>query len=155
MSVVGAARSAIRSVAVLSLLFGTGPAAAATCVVTNVTPINFGAYSQSSTVPLDSVGELAVDCTTPSPVQIILGRGLSGRQTPREMLARGIALHYNLFMDAAHTVVWGDGTEGTQVFMGIAPAPQSLRLSIFGRMFALQAVPAGTYVDRIVVAVVF
>ncbi len=39
--------------------------------------------------------------------------------------------------------------------MGVAPAGQTLRLPIFGRIFALQAVPPGNYTDSVAVVVIF
>lgn len=151
---VGTAQTAIATF--LAVIFAAGRAGAVpSCRITNVTPMNFGAHDLSSSTPLDSTGELAVDCGAQTPVQIIMGRGLSGHQTPREMAARGISLFYNLFLDAARTIAWGDGTEGTQTFMGIVPAQQTLRLPIFGRVFPRQLVPAGIYMDRIIAVAIF
>ncbi len=130
-------------------------AAAPSCAIANVTPMIFGTYHAGQTTPLDSNGELDVTCSAPSSVQILLGRGISGRESPREMTYRSFALAYNLFIDAARTIIWGDGAEGTQTYAGPLPAGQTLRLPIFGRVFPLQGLPAGTYVDRIIVTVIF
>ena len=130
-------------------------AAAQSCNVSNVTPMDFGSYTLMSPSPVDSVGELTIDCGAPTPVRIIMGRGISGCQIPRELRSGASWLSYNLFSDAARTVIWGDGTEGTQTFIGTAPGAVPLRLSIFGRIFARQGVPAGTYIDRITVVIIF
>lgn len=148
-------RFMIAAAAPLAVLLASRAAAARACSVTNVTPMSFGTYPLMSPTPVDTVGELTIDCIDPTPVRIILGRGISGHQAPRELRSGGISLDYNLFADAARTIVWGDSTDGTQSMMGMTPGGAPLRLPIFGRIFALQAVPPGTYTDRIVVAVVF
>jgi spore coat protein U domain-containing protein, fimbrial subunit CupE1/2/3/6 len=141
--------------AVLSSVLLAGAVRAADCQVANVTAINFGAYEVDAMAPLDSTGELAVECNAVMPVKISLGRGASGHQSPRELKFRSNVLAYNLYLDAAHTLVWGDGTDATQVFSGLAPAQAPLMLPIFARLFPRQIVPPGTYTDRVVVVVVF
>lgn len=125
------------------------------CRLTNLTPIDFGRYDMTAPTPLDSVGELTVECAAPTPVRIILGRGLAGHQIPRELRRRNVVLQYNLFLDALRTVIWGDGTEGTQAFVATLPPRQTVRIPIFGRIFAKQQVPPGEYTDRIIASVLF
>lgn len=130
--------------------------AAPTCQIANATPMTFGTYHAGQAGPLDSVGEIDVTCAGAASIQVILGRGISGRESPRELTGGGVSIAYNLFLDAARTTIWGDGAEGTQTFMGAVMAAQTLRLPVFGRIFALQAgAPRGTYTDRIVVSVIF
>jgi spore coat protein U-like protein len=143
-------------VVVAVVLVTTRAGAAPACQIANVTPMIFGTYHGGQTSPLDSNGEIDVSCTGPTSIQIVLGRGLSAHESPREMTGpRGLSLAYNLFMDAARTVAWGDGSEGTQTFMGTVMAGQTLRLPVFGRVFALQALPPGNYLDQIVVSIIF
>jgi spore coat protein U-like protein len=130
-------------------------AAGPSCAIANVTPMIFATYHSGQSLPLDSEGELDVTCSSPASVQILLGRGATGRESPREMTFGPFLLAYNLFMDAARTIVWGDGAEGTQRYSGTTTAGQTLRLPIFGRVFALQGLPAATYSDRITVTVIF
>lgn len=131
------------------------PAAAARCTVTQVTTIDFGVYQVSSSVPLDSTGELVIECDETTSVQIHLGRGRSARQSPRELRYRNRGLAYDIYLDAAHTRIWGDGTGGTRAYSGVVVAGRALRIPMFARIHPRQAVPAGSYRDRIVLSVVF
>lgn len=144
----------VAGVAFASLLVAA-EAKGATCTIVNVTPIGFGTYHAGSPFPVDSTGEIDVSCTGSQLVQISLGPGISGHRMPRQMTTQGTSLDYNLYLDAARTMIWGDGTEGTQTFTGFVTAGQILRLPIFGRVFALQSVPRGVYIDRIIAFVVF
>ena len=63
-------------------------------------------------------------------------------------MAKGPAtLAYNLYVDASHTRVWGDGTGNTQTQTGMG------NLVIYGRIPGQQNVPAGLYTDRVMVIV--
>ncbi len=140
----------------LAALLVTAPSLAApTCDILNATPLAFGPYTSGQAAPVDSIGEIDVQCTGTLAVRISLGRGASGHQAPRAMSERGASLAYNIFLDATHTTIWGDGADGTQSFTGTAQAGQPLRLPMFGRIFGLQGVPRGRYTDRIVVVVTF
>ena len=131
--------------------FAAGPS----CAIANVTPMVFATYHSGQSLPLDSDGEIDVTCSTARSLQIVLGRSATGRESPREMTFGPFLLAYNLFMDAARTIIWGDGAEGTQIYLGTTTLGQTLRLPIFGRVFPLQGLPAGTYIDRIAVTVIF
>ena len=145
----------VSSVGFACLFFAANAEGASSCTIVNVTPMGFGTYHAGSSFPVDSTGEIDVTCTSSQLVQISLGRGVSARQMPRQMTSQGASLAYNLYLDAARTMVWGDGTEGTLTFNGYVTAGQVLRLPIFGRVFALQSVPRGIYIDRIIAFVVF
>jgi spore coat protein U-like protein len=88
-------------------------------------------------------------------VQITLTRGMSGHAGPRRMTGVGGFVAYELFLDAARTSIWGDGTAGSQVFAAAIGMGQTLRLPVYGRIFPYQAAPAGVYTDTIEVIVVF
>ncbi len=57
-------------------------------------------------------------------------------------------LAYNIYLDAARTVVWGDGAGGTQT-LEVQNGDRSV--SFYGRISAGQDVAAGPYSDAIVV----
>ena len=115
--------------------------------------IAFGAYDPFSPVPLDSTGVIRLDCP-PGLVTIALGTGQSGTFMPRAMFGPGgDRLLYNLYLDAARSALWGDGTGGTST----APfsKERGRNLPIYARVFARQDVPAGAYTDTIVLTVDF
>jgi spore coat protein U-like protein len=139
---------------VAAVLFFQAPASA-TCRVENVTPLTFGQYTSGSAMHVDSVGQLDVSCTAMTQVRIHMGRGASGRLSPRAMRGARGTLAYGLFLDAAHTAAWGDGSEGTVPFSTVVPAGQVSRIPVFARIFGRQGVPAGQYVDQITVTIIF
>ncbi len=68
---------------------------------------------------------------------------------------RSDALNYNLYLDAARTSIWGDGTGGTALFTVAIPSGKAVNVTIFGRIPAGQDVAAGSYSDSIVVTIQF
>jgi spore coat protein U-like protein len=149
------AKLTVTSLVLAGALTSVTAKAATTCSVANATPLNLGGYSAGQSGALDSTGEIDVTCTGAAMVRITLGRGNAGHQNPRTMTLRSFSLDYGLYLDAAHTMLWGDGSEGTQIYFSAVGAGQTLRLPVFGRVFAMQAVPPGLYTDRIVVVVTF
>jgi len=134
----------------------TRPAeAAAKCTIATISGVAFGAYDVTNATPLDSTGILRLDCNgAAQTVTIDLGRGNAPTFNPRFMLNGASKLNYNLFLDAAHTTIWGDGTGGTSHYGAFNP-PNIIDITIFGRIPALQDLPIGAYTDTIVVTVNF
>ena len=63
---------------------------------------------------------------------------------------------YQLYSDAARTMIWGNGTAGTVTVSAHSPSNSTQNFTVYGRIPALQGVkPGGGYVDAIVVVVVF
>ena len=61
------------------------------------------------------MGSVAVQCTIgilPS-FQVALSTGGSGSYATRKMSNGTDTLSYNLYTDAGHTIIWGDGSGGT------------------------------------------
>lgn len=129
---------------------------AAGCTV-STSGVAFGNYSVFSFAPSNTTGTISYACTLPvTPPVIKLNRGLSSSFTPRSMSTTGDSLQYNLFLDAACTTIWGDGTSGTSVYSASAPADgQNYNVTIYGRIPARQNVRAGNYSDSIVVTIEF
>jgi spore coat protein U-like protein len=127
--------------------------AAATCSILNTSGVAFGAYDTFSTMPVDSTGLVSFRCTGVAQgdmLSIELGRGGTGTFLPRAMIYGRWRLEYNLFLDAARTVVWGDGTSGTSVYSVHTVEGQSVSVPIFGRALPRQNVAPGVYNDLIV-----
>ena len=72
------------------------------------------------------------------------------------MLRSGQALNYTLYLDAAATQIWGNGTGGSQrVGPLVPPNNQSVNVTIFGKIPAGQDVTVGSYTDTIIATINF
>lgn len=136
----------------------SGPArlAEAACTVRIDAGVAFGAYSIFNPTPVDTAGQFDVRCTggdQNATLTISLSAGLTGTYAGRRLTSGAEFLVYNLYRDAARTIVWGDGTGGTQVFIGPANGPQRQYFDVFGRIPALQDAAVGAYSDTIVITV--
>ena len=73
------------------------------------------------------------------------------------MTKGGEKLSYNLFVDAARTAVWGDGTSGTTNYTRSNPPANgnNVNVTIFASIAAAQDVSAGSYSDSVSVVINF
>ena len=127
----------------------------ADCSITT-TGVNFGPYNVFDSAPVDSTGSVRYQCTgNTNSFTIAIGRGSSPTFTPRTLQNGADAMNYNLYLDAARTSVWGDGTSGTTLFTVWNPTGKAVSVPIFGRIQPGQDVTAGTYSDSIVVTIQF
>jgi spore coat protein U-like protein len=164
------------TLAQVALLLGTAlfglPAAAATdCFIDAVAAAGFGAYD--GTQNDSAVTTITGNCTnTPPPGAgptifpvISLSPGLAASYAPRKMASGASRLNYNLFTNAARTVVWGNGSGSTVTVPAYLAAVtlngnQTLafnnpNLTIFGRIPAGQTAATGLYADTITVTLTF
>ena len=134
------------------------PAGAAQCSV-QASAVEFGVYDPFSPAHTDSVGTITVTCGglagSGIAYTIRIGTGGSGVYGPRTM-RDGVAwqLSYNLYTDAARTLVWGDGTGASRVVAdGYAIQGRGVTRSypVYGRIPSRQNVAPGRYVDSLVV----
>lgn len=147
--------------AALALLAsGRVHAAVSSCAV-SASGVAFGVYDPTVATATLSSGTVAVSCvvsgaTGHNPVSIALSAGNSGTFGSRTMLSGADILNYNLYLDAAYTQVWGDGT-GSSVADSdfVTPGKPSLSATVYGMIPALQAPGAGTFSDTITVTVSF
>lgn len=138
----------------------TAPASHAIQCRVSVVPINFGIYMPWSPTPVDVVGQINVRCMAqPGSFTVIVGPGISGNQLDRTLAAGGTnTLNYNLYVDAARTMIWGDGTLPTSTVSGIRSSrgrPTFYNYPVYGRIFAAQPANPGNYTDNLVVTVLF
>ena len=147
----------------LTLVLGfTGMVAAfgpadAVCSI-SATPIVFGTYDVLNPAPLDTTGNIIYRCEgRDRNIRITLNTGGAPSFATRRMLSGGNQLFYNLFMNAARTVIWGDGTGGTQFLFVSNPQPnnQNITVPVFGRIPALQDVGVGNYTNTITATINF
>jgi spore coat protein U-like protein len=144
----------MRRIAVVAfgLVLLASAAHAANCSWDQVPPnINFGTYSGGA---LAATSDFQFTCTpSVATATLKLSRGSAPSYTPRQMphtTAPAATLDYNLYRDSAHTIIWGDGTGGTQ-YLTFNPAPGNRQFTgtIFGNLPAGSNVPTGTYTDTI------
>ena len=127
------------------------PLAAATCGL-NTQGANFGSYDFQSSQNLDGVGHITVVCDTETTYTIALSPGLTGTFTSRIMQSGSHQLHYNLYVDLAHSGVWGDGTGNSMVVSG---SGTNVSYSIYGSIPAGQNPYVGSYSDVVTVTLSF
>ena len=139
----------------VALILALPAICAADCSITT-TGVNFGPYNVFDTAPVDSTGSVRYQCSgnTPS-FTIAIGLGSSPTFAMRTLRNGSEALNYNLYLDAARTSIWGEGTSGTALFTVANPSGKAVSLTIFGRIPAGQDVAAGSYSDSIVVTIQF
>jgi spore coat protein U-like protein len=139
--------------AAIALLVLPSSARADRCKIDVAGTIAFGVYSPLSATPLDVMGSIGYSCSaTPGPV-ISFSRGYSSTFSPRTMLQGGSTLEYNVYLDAARTQIFGDGTAGTFTLNAANQRWQTVPL--YGRIFPNQVVPTGSYSDNLVATLNF
>lgn len=127
---------------------------AATCRV-SATAVRFGNYNPLSTVPVNRAGRLIINCSGKGTLVAALNTGASGSYTPRYLLsASGDQLDYNLYIDAARSIIWGDGSGSTQT-VSRSFNNNRVRLTVYAQLPAMQNVVAGKYLDHIIATVTF
>ena len=138
------------------ILMGAGRADAAQCSI-SATSVAFGSYNVFSSAPVDSTGTIVYRCSgNADGVLIAMTKGQSETFLPRALGKGNEDLAYNLFRDAARTVVWGDFSSGTSAYIQIDPPNnQNVTLTVYGRIPPGQDVSAGSYSDTVTVVVLF
>jgi spore coat protein U-like protein len=127
------------------------------CTITT-SPVNFGAYdpvAANATAPLDGTGTVTVACTKGAVAKIGLNAGSNAQGTTRRMAqAPTVFLTYEIYSDAAHTVVWGNTTTDS-VDIPAAPNKNPRNFTAYGRVANGQDATVGTYTDTVVATVNF
>lgn len=151
-------RAAVTAAVLAILCAGATEARAGSCAISTVTGLAFGGYDVFDSAPVDSTATITYECTgvvSGDTVRIDLSTGGSGTFAPRALSAGAESLSYNIYLDAARTAVWGDGTSGTSSYGPLEPAEGQTSVTAYGRIPARQDVAAGSYSDSIVVTIVF
>lgn len=126
------------------LLSATAAQASLTCNPTS-SGISFGVFAGSQ---ITAVGSIALNCVGGSGSSYTLGlsTGSSGTYSARKVKSGAISLSYNLYLNAAFSQVWGDGSGGTSVSSG-SPV---VSVSVFAKLPAQTKPAPGTYTDTII-----
>ena len=130
------------------------------CVI-ETRPMGFGEYDSAEPQPKDSLAQVIYTCNpvqgggAVKTVRIHVSRGNAG-SFDRAMINGTSRLRYNLYLDATHQQIWGDGSGGTDYYINTnVPNNLPVTVPIYGRIFALQEVPLGAYADTLQVEVLF
>ena len=115
-----------------------------------MTGLAFGTYDPFSPSPLLSTARVRLSCPQGQNPQITISRGNSSTYLSRELWSGSERLRYNVYQDAAMSVIWGDGTDGSVAY--ISPTG-SAQLVLYGRIPAGQDAAAGDYGDTLTVTV--
>ncbi|MFA5628270.1 MAG: spore coat U domain-containing protein [Thiohalomonadaceae bacterium] len=125
------------------------------CTVT-ARPLDFGnaGLLLSSVFATTSI-DLQCSRTTPYNVGLDAGQNGSGNINARKMVLGANSVVYQLYKDAARTVVWGDSVGiGTGTVAGTGTGFMQ-NIPVYGTVPAQLTPPAGTYTDTIVVTVTY
>ena len=153
-------RNDLRFLFLAAAVAGPMPAGAVpACSIDGVVSVAFGSYDVFSPAPLDSAGSVTYSCTGAvggDLVGIELSRGGAPSYSPRLMSQGAATMSYNLYRDAAHTDVWGDGTGGTSRYtLSGAGNNDTIVVNVYGRIPAMQNVTVGAYGDTVTVTLQF
>jgi spore coat protein U-like protein len=120
------------------------------CSATVATGLVFGTYDVFSPVALTSTARMRLNCPKGQTPQVTISSGNSGTFVWRELRSPSDRLRYNVYLDAAMTVIWGDGTDGSQAW--VSPGGNA-QLLIYGLIPPGQDAIAGDYADVLTVTV--
>jgi spore coat protein U-like protein len=142
-------------VALVMLLWCAGRADAANCTL-STTSVAFGSYDVFTGAPTDSAGTVTYRCNGNADIMVTITTGQSGTFNPRRLAQGAEQLSYNLYRDAARSIIWGDGSSGTQAHTQInVPNNTTIDVPVYARVPATQDVTAGSYTDSVTVTINF
>lgn len=121
-------------------------------------PLSFGAYDTESNAPLDALAQVIYACNNQaSKIRIEMTTGAAGQFDRRMSAGTGTDfLRYNIYLDATHTTIWGQGAFGTDVYYeGNPPNGTPVVVPAYGRIPPRQDVEPGEYRDVLTVRILF
>ena len=128
----------------------------ASCSFTSVTDVGFGTYNVFDTLPNTSgVGSITIRCqgVSGNAYDVTLSTGQSHSYASRVMKSGANSLTYNIYTSASRSIVWGDGSGGSN--KQTVYKNSTTTLSLFGQIPAGQDVANGTYTDNLIATVSF
>lgn len=130
-------------------------AAAVSCTLT-VSQLGFSRYNFQTKVAVNTTGTVTIQCdSTVPPLSLTLSTGGSGTYN-RTMTSNGHTLKYNVYIDYARTMIWGNGSGGTSLLSySQTGTTKSTTIAFYGTVLAGQTPFAGTYTDNPLVTVVY
>ena len=150
-------RNFLRWVLFTFWLWATPTTVEAVCTISS-TSVAFGTYDPFNAAPLNTAGQIVYMCgNRDHNVSISLSRGSAPSFQPRLMQNGNSSLQYNLYLDPAQTIIWGDGSGGTQTYFIKNPQGnnQELSVPIYGSIPPGQNVTVGNYSDTLTLTIDF
>lgn len=142
---------ALACIAALAVWAMPDVAMADSCSIT-VVPVTFGTYQPLSATPRDSTGRITLDCNKSLTATVALNEGINSASFSTRQMSNGSSrLAYQLYTNASHSIVWGDGTGGSLPVLML----EGTSHTIYGRVPTQQMVGAGAYSDTILVTLSF
>jgi spore coat protein U-like protein len=138
-------RNALGLIAVAAIV-AVSPVHAA-CEFRAITNVAFGTYNVFSGTDDDNNGSVRIRCNPSDTYTLKFSTGTSGSFSPRQLASGVNRLNYNLYMDAARTQIWGDGSSGTSFVTNTHSG--AVTYTIYGRVPSGQDPNTGTYSDTI------
>lgn len=142
--------------ATTSTTFNVSATVVATCTV-SASALNFGAAIPTPVnAPVDATSTVTATCSNSVPYTVALnaGQGAGATVATRRLSSGTNTVNYSLYLDAARTTLWGDGTAGT-VQNSLTGTGVAQPIVVFGRIPAGQTPAIGTYNDVVTVTVTF
>jgi spore coat protein U-like protein len=120
-------------------------------------PLSFGVYDPSANADLDAVAQVIYTCNNKGKnIRIEMAPGTSNQFDRAMSVGFQDRLNYNVYLDATHRTVWGNGTNGTDALLVANPANSTpVIVPAYGRVFAGQDVNPGEYRDILNVVILF
>jgi spore coat protein U-like protein len=158
--------AALAAAAAAAALAAPAPAHALLCgtflfpITISAPQLAFGSYNPGAVAADVATATVTIECSSPLDLlpsyTVSLSRGGAPSYAPRKMAFGAARLDYNIYTDAGHTTVWGDGTAGTQT-QAYSTNVQTDTFSFiaYGQIPAGQYVQVGGYADTIVVTVTY
>lgn len=144
-------------------LMSPRPSHALAVCTTSAASMSFGVYDPTSGTPNQTTGSVTVSCDLIGGISLLVSYTIalssgSGAYLNRALLNGAATLNYNLYTSGSFSSIWGDGNGGTSTvsdgyLLGLLGAVRNY--TVYGRVPALQNIPAGTYADSIIVTVTY
>lgn len=117
--------------------------------------LSFGTYDPLAVLATAATTSVSVTCNLLTPYTVALDGGSTAASISARAMTDGSGhnLPYQLYSDATHLTVFGDGTTGSTVAgtgTGLA-----VGTTVYGQIAAGQSVPNGSYADTITVTLTF
>jgi spore coat protein U-like protein len=152
-------RASLLSLAVVlaGLAVAEGAAKAQDACTIRTTPLAFGIYDVFSPTDLVSTATVTYNCYRHGPLRVTvdLSKGaFAATNSQRQMSNGSDRLSYNLYLDSAHTQVWGDPSPYHYATQN-PPNKGDVTLTVYAVIPAGQDVAAGVYFDTVATTINF